>query len=237
MSGPGVPEDDMHFRWQPKADVPPFGDAALDAVLAPGQAPDHADGALRPVAEVLAALRTPPSRNELAGLDRALAEFRTADRGRTTAPRRHGPARPAYRRARLFAQLGAAAIISLLGVFGGAGYAGALPGALQGFAHRVIAAPAPARPAARTSHGPGSGHSRPAAEQATSGPGSSPPPGHRAGRFRPHPPGGPAGHHHPRHHVPKSKGPKLKKTPKPGGRVSMAPLKRPGRLDGAIDTL
>jgi hypothetical protein len=169
VTDPGVPEDDMlNLRWRPRADVPPVGDAALDALLDPAQGPDSAVAPLRPTAEVLAALLASPRRTELAGLDRVLAEFRAADGraaraagdmaaraadgrgaraadGRGADSRRVGPVRPARRRARLFVTLGAAAVAALVAMFGAVGYADMLPATLQAFAHTAIAAPAPTR--------------------------------------------------------------------------------------------
>ncbi|MBV9447630.1 MAG: hypothetical protein JO345_17235 [Streptosporangiaceae bacterium] len=184
MTGSGVPDDDMpNFPWPARTDVPPVGDAALDAALesdaalGPGAdtAPDSA-AALRPVAEVLGALRAAPSKAELAGLDRALAAFRSgvgmsaaaaqasstprpkAQANSTPRPKAQAnstprpPRRrtPVASRALLSIKVAAAAAIAGVAALGAASYAGALPATLQRFAHDTIAAPA-----VKGSHGRG----------------------------------------------------------------------------------
>jgi hypothetical protein len=118
---------------------PAVTDADLAALLAgtAGAAPG-----LRPVADVLAALTAGASAAELAGEDRALAEFRR----RTCAPAARAT-RP--RATRLTSRLGvklAAAGTGLAVVLGGAAtaaFANVLPAPIQRFAHETIGAPAP----------------------------------------------------------------------------------------------
>ena len=142
MTDPGVPHDDMlSFLWRSRMDTPQVGDGALDALLAQDLGPEETAATLRPVAEVLAALRGVPSGGELAGLDRALAEFHRAG-GVPDGPHRSRPRRRAWRRTRLSAKLAGAVAATVLGSSIAAAYAGVLPAALQRFAHTSIAAPA-----------------------------------------------------------------------------------------------
>jgi hypothetical protein len=136
--------------------TPPSGDSALDALLAAGQPPQPAAPALRPVAEVLAALRAGPGGGELAGKARALAEFREVV-GRSGRPHRVSARRGRLPRLRLSVKLTAAAAGAALAVGGTAAYAGVLPAPLQEMAHVALAAPA-----ARTSPAPAP-HSSPGA--------------------------------------------------------------------------
>ncbi len=114
-------------------------DADLAALLA-GTA-DAAPG-LRPVADILGALTAEASSGELAGEDRALAEFRR----RTGAPAAQA-ARP--RSARLTTRFGvkvatvAAGAAVVLGGAATAAFANVLPAPIQRFAHETIGAPAP----------------------------------------------------------------------------------------------
>ncbi len=166
----GLDDDMLNSPWPTRTDVPPAGDAALDALLAPGQQPQDTIAALRPVAEVLAALRAAPGHGELAGFDQALNAFRSGA-GLTEPVRRprHRSARPARRDPLLRARLAAAAAIAAVAALGAASYAGVLPAALQKFAHRTIGAPAAKA-------------------------GSSPQPGHLAGTAAGPIPGSPAAH-------------------------------------------
>ncbi len=142
MTDPGVSPDDMlSFLWRSRMDTPQVGDGALDALLAQDLGPEETAATLRPVAEVLAALRGVPSGGELAGLDRALAEFHRAG-GVPDGSRRSRPRRRALRRTRLSAKLAGAMAATVLGSSIAAAYAGVLPAALQQFAHTSIAAPA-----------------------------------------------------------------------------------------------
>jgi len=142
MTDPGVSPDDMlSFPWRSRTDIPPVGDGALDALLARDPGPEETAATLRPVTELLAALRGVPSDGELAGLDRALAEFHRAG-GMPDGSRRPRPRRRARRRAPLSARLAGAMAAAVLGGSVAAAYAGVLPAALQKFAHTAIAAPA-----------------------------------------------------------------------------------------------
>src|SRR5260370_387979 len=120
---------------------PPVGDAALDALLARDGGPGETAAPLRPVADVLAALRAAPGRGELTGLDPVLAEFRGAG-GAPAGWHRSRPRRPALRRALLSVKVAAAVAAAVLGGGVAAAYAGVLPAALQLIAHHAIAAPA-----------------------------------------------------------------------------------------------
>lgn len=129
----------LSFPWRSGMDIPQIGDGDLDALLARDLEPEETAATLRPVAEVLAALRAAPSGN-LAGLDQALAEFRRAG-GMPDGFHRSRPRRPALLRTMLSVKLGAAVAATVLGGSIAAAYAGALPAALQKFAHNSIAAP------------------------------------------------------------------------------------------------
>jgi hypothetical protein len=117
---------------------------ALAALLAGSELPAGAAAGLRPVADVLAALKAAPARDELAGLAAAQAEFRRRVGGPARPGRSHRPG-PAWRASRLGAKAAAAAatVAIALGGAGAVAYAGALPGSWQQFAHRTIGAPAP----------------------------------------------------------------------------------------------
>ena len=142
MTNPGVPHDDMlGFLWRSRTDVPRIGDGALDALLVRDLGPEETAATLRPVAEVLAALRAAPSGGELAGLDQALAEFHRAG-GIPDGSHRSRSRRPALLRTPLSAKLAGAVAAAVLGSSVAAAYAGVLPAALQKFAHNSIAAPA-----------------------------------------------------------------------------------------------
>lgn len=152
MKDPGVPHDDMlSFLWRSRMDIPQVGDGALDALLARDPGLDETAVTLRPVAEMLAALRAAPSGGEMAGLDQALAEFRRVG-GVPDGPHRSRPRRPAWPRILLSAKLAGAVAAAVLGSSIAAAYAGVLPAALQKFAHYSIAAPA-ARPSPSPSPG------------------------------------------------------------------------------------
>ena len=116
----------------PLQDGPAVTDADLEALLA-----GNRDVAPRlwPVADVLAALSTEPSRGELTGEARALAEFRR----RTSVPRRH--ARRGTAGLRTKAAAGAAAAVVVLGGAATAAFADVLPAPIQRFAHDAIGAP------------------------------------------------------------------------------------------------
>ena len=103
---------------------PPFGDGDLDAWLAgsPAAAPQAVD-------DVLSALRAGPSHAELAGENRALAEF-----GRVN--RRAGP-----RHQLPVMWLATAAALIAVAICGAAAATGRLPTPIQNLAHVVFAAP------------------------------------------------------------------------------------------------
>jgi hypothetical protein len=92
---------------------------------------------LRPVADVLAALSTEPSRGELTGEARALAEFRR----RTSVPVPRQRARRGAAGLRTKAAAGAAAAVVVLGGAATAAFADVLPAPIQRFAHDAIGAP------------------------------------------------------------------------------------------------
>jgi hypothetical protein len=128
----------------PLQDGPAVTDIDLAALLAGKR--DVAPG-LQPVADVLAALSAEPSRGELAGEARALAEFRR--RTGVPAPRRHAHRSTAGLTSRLSAKAaaGAAAATLVLGGAATAAFANMLPAPIQRFAHDVIGAPdAPSAP-------------------------------------------------------------------------------------------
>jgi hypothetical protein len=153
MTDPGVPHDDMlSFLWRSRMDIPPIGDEALDALLAQDRGPGETAATLRPVADVLAALRAAPGHGELTGLDPVLAEFRGAG-GMPDQFHRSRPRRPALLRTLLSVKVAGAVAAAVLGGSVAAAYAGVLPAALQKIAHNSIAAPAAsARPSPHETH-------------------------------------------------------------------------------------
>lgn len=143
------------FPWPARRDGSALEDTALTALLAGGELPDGAAAGLRPVADMLAALKAEPAGDELTGLASAQAEFRR----RITQPA--SPRRPRRRRpVRLASLLGAKAATAVvvvvvgLGGAGAAAYAGALPGSLQQFAHSTIGAPTPRQAGSGARSGP-----------------------------------------------------------------------------------
>jgi hypothetical protein len=153
MTDPGVPHDDMlSFPWRSRMDIPQMGDEALDALLAQDRGPGETAASLRPVADVLAALRAAPSHGELTGLDPVLAEFRGVG-GMPDGFHRSRPRRPALLRTLLSVKVAGAVAAAVLGGSVAAAYAGVLPAALQKIAHNSIAAPAAsARPSPHLTH-------------------------------------------------------------------------------------
>ena len=153
MTDPGVPHDDMLiFPWRSRMDIPQMGDEALDALLAQDWGPEETADSLRPVADVLAALRAAPSHGELTGLDPVLAEFRGVG-GMPDGFHRSRPRRPALLRTLLSVKVAGAVAAAVLGGSVAAAYAGVLPSALQKIAHSSIAAPAAsARPSPHLTH-------------------------------------------------------------------------------------
>ena len=151
MTDPGVPHDDMlSFLWRSRMDIPQIGDEALEALLAQDRGPGEAAAPLRPVADVLAALRAAPSHGELTGLDPVLAEFRGA--GGTDGFHRSRRRRPALLRTLLSVKVAGAVAAAVLGG-GAAAYGGVLPAAVQKIARNSIAAPAASpRPGPHQTH-------------------------------------------------------------------------------------
>ena len=141
MNDEGVPNDDMPNFIRPAArDGLPFSDAALAALLA-GTEPPEAMPGLQPVADVLAALRSGPTDDELAGEARVLAEFRHAAGVVARAPAPHRPRRITSLAGARAAVAAAVAALSLGGL-ATAAYAGMLPAPVQRLAHDTIGAPA-----------------------------------------------------------------------------------------------
>ena len=95
MTGGDVSGSDMpNFSWPVGRDVSAVEDAALAAILAGSDLPAGAAAGLRPVADVLAALRAGPASDELSGLGATQAEFRRRI-GRPARPGRSRGRRPA----------------------------------------------------------------------------------------------------------------------------------------------
>jgi hypothetical protein len=146
MNGSDVPHDEMpNFLHADRRDVPQFSDAELAALLAGAQPPTELAPGLRPVGDVLAALRAAPAGHELAGEAPALAEFRrTASPSPRRSHRSHRSRRPTHRPlpSRFGARTAAATVAVLsLGGLATAAYAGVLPAPVQRFAHETIGAP------------------------------------------------------------------------------------------------
>jgi hypothetical protein len=136
-----VPNDDMpNFLRPAPRDGLPFSDAALAALLAGTEPPEPTPG-LEHVADLLAALRSAPSSDELAGEAGILAEFRRGTGGPVLSP---GSRRPRRFTSRLGARAAVAAAVAALGLGGlaTAAYAGMLPASVQRLAHDTIGAPA-----------------------------------------------------------------------------------------------
>jgi hypothetical protein len=140
---------------------------------------------LRPVADVLAALSTEPSRGELTGEARALAEFRRRTSG--PAPRRR--ARRGTAGLRTKAAAGAAAAVVVLGGAATAAFADVLPAPIQRLAHDAIGAPyepsarQPGRAPGKTAApGPFASHGPPKASAKPHGKGGNP---NRLGQEKP----------------------------------------------------
>ncbi len=141
---------------QPGQD-PSGPDQVLDALLAGGPLPGEDQGGLQPVADVLAALRSPAAAAELTGQASALAEFRARPRraARTPRPRRRrGPVLGTLLRPRP-AMVFAAGAVVVAGLAAGA-YEGDLPGPVQQWAHHTFGLTA-----ARSTASPAPSHSRP----------------------------------------------------------------------------
>jgi hypothetical protein len=145
VSDEGVPNDDMPNFLQPAArDGLPFSDAALAALLA-GAEPAEPMPGLQPVADVLAALRSGPTGNELAGEASTLAEFRRS----ASVVAAHTPHRPRRVTSLVGARAAVAAAVAALSLGGlaTAAYAGILP--LRCSGSRTTPSAHPPRPAVR----------------------------------------------------------------------------------------
>jgi hypothetical protein len=164
MSGPGVPDDDMPiFPHSAQSGFPPMQDTDLSALLEGTELPADGAAGLQAVAEILAALRTRPADDELAGEMTALVQFR--QRVSVSAqPHTSRRRRPTLLTALLSAK--AAAIAAVVAASAGgiatAAFAGDLPAQVQRIAHETIGAPAPAADAAGAHS---SGSSAPASHQ------------------------------------------------------------------------
>jgi hypothetical protein len=132
-------------------DVPMIEDASLAALLAGTELPPGSGPELRPLAEALAELRGQPASDELEGEAETLAAFRSQFGAPRTAHRQPAGMPPPRRLLPVKAAAAAAIALSLGGIVTAA-YAGALPTAVQRFAHDLIGAPpSGAQPAIRPS--------------------------------------------------------------------------------------
>lgn len=144
MTGPGVSDDDMpSFRRSARRDESPLTDESLAALLSGALPPEDVPPDLRPAADVLAALRTGPGRDELADEASALAEFRI--RGPRHRGTRLGPASQPrhprlFRLPSLSAKIATATAVIAVAVGGVAAAAvvGVLPAPVQRAIHDVI---------------------------------------------------------------------------------------------------
>jgi hypothetical protein len=129
-----------NFPQPQRQDEPVVTDADLAALLA---GTTDAIPGLRPVADVLAALTAEPSGMELAGEDRALAEFRR--RARAPGPAHRARRGGAGRTSRLGVKVGASVTAAAVVLGGGAAaaFADVLPAPIQRLAHEAIGAPFP----------------------------------------------------------------------------------------------
>jgi hypothetical protein len=175
MTPRGVPDGDMPDSSSPAQwGIPPLGDGDLEALLA--RDPGDVTATLRPVAEVLSALRAAPAAAELDGEELAMAQFRKAanpeGRRRRVASHRARPRRRGLPGLVFAPWVAAAAFLVVLAVGGVAAYTGRLPTPIQSLAHVVFAAP-PAHHGTRPRpHPAASRATRPASDAATSRAGS-----------------------------------------------------------------
>jgi len=145
MTGVGVSDSDMpNFSWPARRDASGIQDAELAALLTGGTAPPDAPVPLQHVADVVAALRAAPARDEAVGQGAALAQFRQ-QAGVSSQPIRSRRRRPTLLSSLLSAKAAAAAAVAVVGLGGvaTAAFANALPSAAQQFAHDTIGAPSP----------------------------------------------------------------------------------------------
>jgi hypothetical protein len=142
-----------NFLWPGHRDVPMTEDTSLEALLADTELPPGSEPELRLLAEALAELRGEPASDELEGQAETLAAFRSQFGAPRMAPREPVGIPPPRRRLLPAKATAAAAAIALsLGGIATAAYAGALPTAVQRFAHDIIGAPPPgAQPTIRPS--------------------------------------------------------------------------------------
>ena len=133
-------------------DAPMIQDASLAALLAGRELPPGSGPELRPLAAALAELRGQPASDELEGEAETLAAFRSQFGAPRAAHRQPARMPPPRRLLPVKAAVAAAAVVLSLGGIATAAYAGALPAAVQRFAHDLIGAPPPdAQPAIRAS--------------------------------------------------------------------------------------
>jgi hypothetical protein len=143
------------YPRSPYRDIPPIGDAAVEALLAGSLPPADAAAELRPLAEAIAALRVAPGVHELVGEPAARAAYRGRF-GRLARPARANRRRKSVLGSVLTAKLAVAAAVAA-GALTSAAYANVLPAPVQNLAHRTLDAPAPHMTTpARQPAGPGS---------------------------------------------------------------------------------
>jgi hypothetical protein len=148
-----------NFPWPDRPDASWIEDAALTALLAGTDLPPDTGAGLRPVADVLAALRAPAGGGELVGEVVAMAEFRHRFGMQAPAHRRSRRRGPALITSLVSAKAAVVAAIAAVGVGAAAttaAFAGALPDPLQQFAHRAFGAPAGHQGKAPAGHPAGS---------------------------------------------------------------------------------
>ena len=129
------------YPRSPHRDIPPIGDAAVEALLAGSLPPADAEAELRPLAEAIAALRVAPGVHELAGEPAARAAYRGRF-GRLARPARANRRRKRVLGSVLTAKVAVAAAVAA-GALTSAAYADVLPAPVQNLAHRTLDAPAP----------------------------------------------------------------------------------------------
>jgi hypothetical protein len=146
MSGSDASSPEMPGFPLSRRPAMPLDESVLDALLTGRSLPPDAPCQARAVADMLASLADPAVPGALAGEAAARRAFARAASPASTSRaggqhRRQAPRRlPAALTTRLAAA--AMACIVALGGVAAAAYAGALPAAIQDFAHRVIDAPA-----------------------------------------------------------------------------------------------
>jgi hypothetical protein len=142
------------YPRSPYRDIPPIGEAAVEALLAGSLPPADAAAELRPLAEAIAALRVAPGAHELVGEPAARAAYRGRF-GRLARPARANRRRKSVLGSVLTAKLAVVAAVAA-GALTSAAYANVLPAPVQNLAHRTLDAPAPHNTTpARQPAGPG----------------------------------------------------------------------------------